>query len=195
MSNVDHVFDAGDDAFGKQEPGHQVAVVPWRPHRHRQRSFGADMRFTVLEDDLKRFLDSDEVAGVLAARSFDALDLCGDYRVPGHTRASLQGMNPSKKGSDLFFCEQSQRLNCQIFKSSRQENTYIYLPEGTGIDSLPNSLRDVFGTPEKVLDVVLDKDTRLAQADASQVMQAIRERGYYLQLPPDIYGNKHNPWA
>jgi len=86
-------------------------------------------------------------------------------------------------------------LNCHVYKSIRQADTYIYLPDGADFDSLPESLRRTFGTPEKVMDLVLDKNTRLAQAEPGQVMQSIRERGYYLQLPPGLYEKKHNPWA
>ena len=86
-------------------------------------------------------------------------------------------------------------MNCQVFKSTRQTDTYIYLADGTDFDSLPESLRSTFGAPEKVMDVVLDKTRQLAQADPKQVMQSIREQGFYLQLPPNIYENKHDPWA
>ena len=86
-------------------------------------------------------------------------------------------------------------MNCQVYKSSRQADTYIYLPEGAGIESLPESLRKIFGDPQKVLAVTLEENTQLAQADASQVMRSISERGFYLQLPPKLYKNKHNPWS
>lgn len=86
-------------------------------------------------------------------------------------------------------------MNCQVFKSARQADTYLYLPDSTGFDVLPESLMDVFGTPEKVMNLTLEAGTRLAQADAAQVIQAINEQGYYLQLPPDVYKSKHNPWA
>jgi len=69
------------------------------------------------------------------------------------------------------------------------------LPDGADFEELPESLRQTFGKPDKVMDIRLDADTSLAQADVKQVMQSIRERGYYLQLPPNIYENKHDPWA
>ena len=86
-------------------------------------------------------------------------------------------------------------LDCQVYKSSRQPDTYIYLPDGAVFDSLPEPLRHRFGNPEKVMDLTLDKRVQLAQADALLVMQKIREQGFFLQLPPNIYKNKHNPWS
>ena len=86
-------------------------------------------------------------------------------------------------------------MNCQIYKSSRQADAYLYVRKNTDLDRLPETLRNVFGVPEKVMEMELQPTTKLAQADAITVIQAIREQGYYLQLPPDPYGNKHNPWG
>ena len=84
---------------------------------------------------------------------------------------------------------------CQVYKSPRQSDTYLYLPEGADPGSLPAALMKTFGNPEKVMDVTLDKNTKLAQANPGRVLQAIRDRGFYLQLPPRLHENKHDPWA
>lgn len=86
-------------------------------------------------------------------------------------------------------------MNCKIYKSLRKPDTYIYLPAHADPDSLPQALMHTFGAAEEVLELDLNEDTRLAVADAGAVMLAISEQGYYLQLPPDHVGSKHDPWA
>ncbi|KZY68530.1 hypothetical protein A3738_27005 [Oleiphilus sp. HI0066] len=41
-----------------------------------------------------------------------------------------------------------------------------------------------FGTPTKVLDLILTPEKELARADASTVLEAIAEKEFYLQMPP-----------
>ena len=86
-------------------------------------------------------------------------------------------------------------MNCQIFKSLRKPDTYVYLPSGAEFEALPEALRRVFGSPEKVMDLDLNSDTKLALADVSDVLKKIAEHGFYLQLPPNAQLSKHDPWA
>ncbi len=86
-------------------------------------------------------------------------------------------------------------MNCQIFKSSHKPDTYIYLPAGAQFDSLPEELRRLFGRAEKVMAIELKENSKLAIADAGQVLREIREQGFYLQMPPSPDRIKHDPWA
>lgn len=75
-------------------------------------------------------------------------------------------------------------MKCTVFRSSLKDFTYIYLLAGQDFDDLPDSLRDVFGQPEVVMDLELTPERKLAYADVKQVMQDLSEQGYYLQMPP-----------
>lgn len=75
-------------------------------------------------------------------------------------------------------------MKCTVFRSSLKDFTYIYLRAGLDFDDLPDSLRDVFGQPEVVMDLELTPERKLAYADTKQVMQDLSEQGYYLQMPP-----------
>ena len=75
-------------------------------------------------------------------------------------------------------------MKCTVFRSSLKDFTYIYLLAGHDFDDLPDSLRDVFGQPEVVMDLELTPERKLAYADVKQVMENLSEQGYHLQLPP-----------
>ena len=75
-------------------------------------------------------------------------------------------------------------MKCTVFRSSLKDFTYIYLLAGHDFDDLPDSLRDVFGQPEVVMDLELTPERKLAYADVRQVMENLSEQGYHLQLPP-----------
>jgi len=49
---------------------------------------------------------------------------------------------------------------------------------------LPDALLEHFGKPEPVLTMILTADKRLSRAKAADVMAAIDEKGFYLQMPP-----------
>ena len=73
---------------------------------------------------------------------------------------------------------------CFVYRSGKREDTYLFLPLGQKFDDLDDGLRAAFGEPVPVMKLDVNEDTRLAQADAGQVLKAFEEQGYYLQLPP-----------
>jgi len=81
-------------------------------------------------------------------------------------------------------------MKCTVFRSSLKDFTYIYLLAGQDFDDLPDTLRELFGEPEIVMDLELTPERKLAYADINQVMQDLSEQGYYLQMPPkeDVTG-------
>lgn len=80
---------------------------------------------------------------------------------------------------------------CAVYKSAKDDGTYIYIDNATELDVLPKDLLDRFPKPQKVVTFPLSEDRKLPSADASKVMESIRTKGFYLQLPPpkDAYLN------
>ncbi|QHD49379.1 YcgL domain-containing protein [Vreelandella aquamarina] len=78
----------------------------------------------------------------------------------------------------------SDKLLCEIFKSSRKDEMYLYVDKRKGIESVPDALMDTFGEPVPVLTMILTEDKTLARVKAADVMAAIDEQGFYLQMPP-----------
>ena len=75
-------------------------------------------------------------------------------------------------------------MKCRIFKSLRHAGMYLYLPETAALDDLDATLRAHFGAAEEVMTLELGPETRLARAAASEVIESLEEKGYYLQMPP-----------
>jgi uncharacterized protein YcgL (UPF0745 family) len=75
-------------------------------------------------------------------------------------------------------------MKCTVFRSSQKDFTYIFLLAGHDYDDLPDTLKEVFGQPEFVMNLKLTPERKLAYSDVKQVMQNLSEEGYHLQLPP-----------
>ena len=76
------------------------------------------------------------------------------------------------------------KVLCQVFKSSRKEEMYLYVEKARGLADLPDELMAQFGEPRPVMTLLLNADKKLARADARQVLADIAEQGFYLQMPP-----------
>jgi uncharacterized protein YcgL (UPF0745 family) len=90
--------------------------------------------------------------------------------------------------------EPADKLPCWIYKSPRKNEMYLYLAREDGFDELPEALLSRFGKPEFVMELELHADRPLAREDVSKVMANLRERGFHLQMPPELdpdmyYGN------
>lgn len=75
---------------------------------------------------------------------------------------------------------------CEVYRSDRKAETYLYLAEGTAFDDLPEELQKQFGEPALVMKLLVKPDKPLARVDVKQVLLKLEEQGYYLQLPPKL---------
>lgn len=75
-------------------------------------------------------------------------------------------------------------LLCQVFKSPRREEMYLYVEMSRGLADVPDDLLERFGEPSPVMLLQLTPEQKLARADAAEVLDRIAEDGYYLQMPP-----------
>lgn len=71
-----------------------------------------------------------------------------------------------------------------IYKSSKRAETYLYVLRNEQLARVPEELMVVFGQPIKVTDMLLTPDRKLARAKAENVLLALDEQGFYLQMPP-----------
>jgi uncharacterized protein YcgL (UPF0745 family) len=72
----------------------------------------------------------------------------------------------------------------EVFRSTRKNGTYLYLPRGANFDELPKILRQTFGSPELALSLNLTRERKLARYDTEEVLSALNQQGFFLQLPP-----------
>lgn len=73
---------------------------------------------------------------------------------------------------------------CVIYRSTRREQTYLYVEKKDDFSRVPAELMAGFGKPQLAMLLPLDGRKKLAGADLDKVKQALLEQGYYLQLPP-----------
>jgi len=72
-----------------------------------------------------------------------------------------------------------------VFRSSKKSDTYIYVRRGQKWDDLPESLRAIFGNPVHSMDLILTQERKLARATAKQVLEAIADKDFFLQMPEE----------
>jgi uncharacterized protein YcgL (UPF0745 family) len=72
----------------------------------------------------------------------------------------------------------------EIFKGHKKEEMYLYVEQKNGLKSVPEDLLATFGQTESVMVLLLTKDKKLARVTASDVLAAIEDQGYFLQMPP-----------
>ncbi len=75
---------------------------------------------------------------------------------------------------------------CQIYRSPRQQEMYLYVEKAQGLEKIPEDLLQRFGEPEAIMLVHLDGKRQLARANADEVIAKIEEQGFYLQMPPTL---------
>lgn len=76
------------------------------------------------------------------------------------------------------------RMNCAVYRASGRNDTYLFVPSRDRFEALPAALLRTVGRLDFVMELELTAGRRLARVEATEVMRQLRERGYYLQLPP-----------
>ena len=75
-------------------------------------------------------------------------------------------------------------MKCVVYKGNRKPDTYLYIQREGDFSQVPESLLDLMGSLQPVISLDLTADSTLAQARVEEVLQQLRDRGFYLQLPP-----------
>lgn len=76
------------------------------------------------------------------------------------------------------------RLLCAVFRSRRNPDTYLFVDHQEGFARVPETLIREFGGAERAMTLALTPERKLARAQATTVIRAIAEQGFYLQMPP-----------
>lgn len=79
-------------------------------------------------------------------------------------------------------CEST--MQCWIYKGNKRPDTYLYLSERDAFHQAPAELIAIMGPLEFVMELDLAPTRKLAGASVGEVMKALTEQGYYLQMPP-----------
>lgn len=73
---------------------------------------------------------------------------------------------------------------CDVYRSQREEEMYLYVDKREGLQRVPEKLLELFGEPKHLMTMLLTPEKKLARAESGKVLGEIRERGFYLQMPP-----------
>ncbi|MDF0535954.1 YcgL domain-containing protein [Shewanella yunxiaonensis] len=73
---------------------------------------------------------------------------------------------------------------CAVYKSRRKADTYLFIKQKDKFDDVPAALMEVFGQPQLVMLLPIERRQHLGLADINKVRVELQEKGYYLQLPP-----------
>lgn len=82
----------------------------------------------------------------------------------------------------------TEREFVSVFRSSKKDDTYIYVRRGYAWDDLPEALRAVFGEPVHAMDLILTPDRKLARTTGKDVLEALETQDFYLQMPEEQDG-------
>ena len=72
----------------------------------------------------------------------------------------------------------------EIFRSSRKQETYLYVDKARGLEDVPETLLAQLGEQVPAMVLHITPTRKLARADAALVLASIEKQGYYLQMPP-----------
>ena len=79
-------------------------------------------------------------------------------------------------------------MECVVYRCGNKEEMYLYVPDvgddAAGLKDLPAGLLQITGELTKVMNLVLSAERKLARVDVNEVMSALKDKGYFIQLPP-----------
>lgn len=84
------------------------------------------------------------------------------------------------------------KIACDVYKSTKKENYYLYVPADQGLEHVPEELKQQLGEVEIALSLELTEERSLAKEDPLVVMANLKEQGYHLQLPPSADHHAHH---
>lgn len=71
-----------------------------------------------------------------------------------------------------------------VYRCEKKQGAYLYVEKGKDLSALPEVLLKQAGNLELALTMVLTPERKLERANARNVLAAIAENGFYLQMPP-----------
>lgn len=74
-------------------------------------------------------------------------------------------------------------MKCYVYRSARRSDAYVFLPSTDDFEALPEELMRQLGRLELAMELDLTPARKLAHADATTVLEALRQQGFYLQMP------------
>jgi uncharacterized protein YcgL (UPF0745 family) len=78
-------------------------------------------------------------------------------------------------------------MSCFVYRSKKNSEMYLYLPEKAQFTQIPESLLKLVGEVEFSFEFILNTERKLLRYEAAEVMQNLLDNGFFLQMPPNGY--------
>lgn len=75
-------------------------------------------------------------------------------------------------------------MQCYIYKSLKKEHLYLYIDKKDDFSKVPDPLFNSFGGMAFVMELELTPGRKLAREDADKVFASLKEKGFFVQMPP-----------
>lgn len=75
---------------------------------------------------------------------------------------------------------------CFVYKGSKKEGLYLYLPEKDNFSDVPEPLLESMGNLTMALTFKLTNDRQLGKEDPEEVLNNLKSQGFHLQMPDTI---------
>lgn len=75
-------------------------------------------------------------------------------------------------------------ITCYVYSSRRKPGTYVFLPQEDDWSQVPEAICKLLGETDQVMELALTREKQLARVSGAEVIDAIQQQGFYLQLPP-----------
>ncbi|MDY6797640.1 MAG: YcgL domain-containing protein [Pseudomonadota bacterium] len=82
----------------------------------------------------------------------------------------------------------SEKVFVSVFRSSKKADTYVYVRRGFDWEQMPEGLRGLFGQPVHAMDLVMTPERKLSRTTGKEVLDAINDKNFYLQMPAESGG-------
>lgn len=73
---------------------------------------------------------------------------------------------------------------CFIYKSLKTDYLYLYVADKDDFSAVPRALLNTLGKMEFVMDLELNPERKLAREDTGKIIEDLKDKGFFLQLPP-----------
>ncbi|WFE69736.1 YcgL domain-containing protein [Thiomicrospira sp. R3] len=78
-----------------------------------------------------------------------------------------------------------EKITVCAYKSNKKEELYVFVDQTKGLDTLPAEFLVMFGETQFVTEFELTPTRRLGREDPAKVYEAIKSKGYFVQMPPN----------
>lgn len=85
----------------------------------------------------------------------------------------------------------NKKIKCDVYKSVKKDETYVFIPTSASLSELPDELLKVLGQAEMIMALELTAEKKMARGTASVIMESIEEQGFHLQMPENPQLNKN----